>query len=82
MCMLYVSLGSCATPNTCVCKFMGSGVLFICRYSLVLYSAGYGVNSVQVVLLELNIGLLYFLHVYIRMYTCMYALAAFFPGCV
>ena len=41
MCMLYVSFG---------CVSMGSAVLFILRSRLLLYSAGSGVNSVQVVL--------------------------------
>ena len=47
----------------CGCVFMGRVVLSICRYGLVLYSAGSGVNSVQVVLSELTMRLLSFVHV-------------------
>ena len=36
MCVLYVSLESRVTPNICVCVFMGSVLLSICRCSLVL----------------------------------------------
>ena len=32
----------------CVCVFMDSGVLYISRCGLVLYSAGSGMNSVHV----------------------------------
>ena len=42
------------SPNIFSCAFMGSVVLPLCRCSLVLYSPGSGVNSVQVVLSGLN----------------------------
>ena len=48
--MLYVSFGSKVRPRTFGCVAMGSAVLFILRSRLLLYSAGYGVNIVQVVL--------------------------------
>ena len=48
--MLYVSFGSMVRPRTLGCVAMGSALLFIVRYRLLVYSAGSGVNSVQVVL--------------------------------
>ena len=57
-----------------MCVFMGSVVLSMCKCSLVLYFAGYGVNSVQVILSRLSIMLLSFVHVYnFCRYGCMYA---------
>ena len=50
MCVLYVSFGLMVGPRTFGCVAMGSAVLFILRSTLLLYSAGSGVNSVQVVL--------------------------------
>ena len=50
MCVLYVSFGSKVRPRTFGCVAMRSAVLFIFRSRLLLYSAGSGVNSVQVVL--------------------------------
>ena len=45
MCVLYVSFGSKVRPIT-----LGSAVLFMLMSRLLLYSAGYGVNRMQVVL--------------------------------
>ena len=53
MCALYVSFGSKVRPRTFVCVAMRSAVFFMYRSRLVLYSAGSGVNRVQVVLLDL-----------------------------
>ena len=50
MCVLYVSFGSKIRPRTFGCVAMGSAVLFILRSRLLLYSAGFGANRVQVVL--------------------------------
>ena len=50
MCVLYVSFGSKVRPITFGCVAMHSAVLFIFRSRLLLYSAGSGVNRVQVVL--------------------------------
>ena len=50
ICVLYVSLGPRVRPRTFWCIVMGSAVLFILRFRLLLYSAGCGVNRVQVVL--------------------------------
>ena len=48
MCVLYVSFW---------CVAMGSAVLFILRSKLLLYSAGYGVNRMQVVLSGFSVRL-------------------------
>ena len=50
MCVLYVSFGSKVRPRTFGCVAMGSTLLFIVRSRLLVYSAGSGVNRVQVVL--------------------------------
>ena len=50
MCVLYVSFGSKARSRTFGCVAMGSAVLFILRPRMLLYSAGYIVNRMQVVL--------------------------------
>ena len=50
MCVLYVSFGSKVRHKNFGCVAMESEVLFNLRYRLLLYSAGYGVNSMQVVL--------------------------------
>ena len=50
MCVLYVSFWSKVRPRTFGCVAMRSAVLFIFRSRLLLYSAGSGVNRVQVVL--------------------------------
>ena len=50
MCVLYVSFGSKVRPRTFGCVAMGSALLFIVRSRLLEYSAGSGVNRVQVVL--------------------------------
>ena len=63
ICVLYVSFGSSVTPNIFGCVFMGSVVLPIYRCSLVLYSTGFGVNSVHIVLSGLSMSLLYSVHV-------------------
>ena len=47
---LYVSFGFMVRPRTFGCVVMGSTLLFIVRSRLLVYSAGSGVNRVQVVL--------------------------------
>ena len=49
MCVLYVSFGSKVRPRTFGCVAMGSALLFIVRSRLLVYSAGSGVNRVQVI---------------------------------
>ena len=56
MCVLYVSFGSKVRPRTFGCVAMGGALLFIVRSRLLVYSAGSGVNRVQVVCLDLVIG--------------------------
>ena len=53
MCVLYVSFGSKVRPRTFMCVTMRCAVLFIFRPRLLLYSAGFGVNRVQVVCRDL-----------------------------
>ena len=50
MLWMYVSFGSKVRPRTFGCVAMGSALLFIVRSRLLVYSAGSGVNRVQVVL--------------------------------
>ena len=57
MCVLYVSFGSIVRPRTFGCVAMGSAVLFILKSRLLLYSAGSGVNRVQVVLSRFRVRL-------------------------
>ena len=57
MCVLYVSFGSKVRPRTFGYVVMYSGVLFIFRSRLLLYSARSGVNRVQVVLSGFSVRL-------------------------
>ena len=52
---------------------MGSGVLYIYRCSLMLYSAGSGVNSVKVVVPGLSMRLFSLVHMYNCRYSCGFA---------
>ena len=63
MCVLYVSFGSKVRPRTFGCVAMCSAVLFILRFRLLLYSAGSGVNRVQVVLSRFSVRLFCFVKV-------------------
>ena len=60
MCVLYVSFGSMVRPRTCGCVAMGSALLCIIRSRLLVYSAGSGVNRVQVVLFGITMRLFCF----------------------
>ena len=51
--MLYMSFGYKVRPRTFGCVAMGSALLFIVRSRLLVYSAGPGVNRVQVVCLDI-----------------------------
>ena len=76
MYVLYVSFWSKVRPRTFGCVAMGSAVLFILRSRLLLYSAGSGVNRVQVVLSGFSVRL--FCYVQTKTvcgYGCMYFLA-------
>ena len=57
MCVLYVSFGSKVRLKTFGCVTMRNAVLFIVRSRLLLYSAGSGVNRVQVVLSGFSVRL-------------------------
>ena len=54
MWVLYLSFGSNVRPRTFGCVAMGSALLFIVRPRLFVYSAGSGVNRMQVVLSGLS----------------------------
>ena len=60
MCVLYVSVGSKVRLRALGCVIMGSAVVFILRSRLFLYSAGSGVNRVQVVLSGFSVRLFCF----------------------
>ena len=72
MCVLYVSFGSKVRPKTFGCVAMRSSVLFIFRSRLLLYSAGSGVNRVQVVLSGFSVILFCFVQAktYVGMVVC------------
>ena len=83
MCVLYVSFGSKVRPITFGCVDMGSALLFIVRSRLLVYSAGSGVNRVQVVLSGFNKRLFCFVQAKtLCRYGCMYFLAALVLVCV
>ena len=74
MCVLYVSSGSKVRPRTFGCVAMGSAVLFILGSRLLLYSAGSGVNRVQVVLSGFSMRLFWVLSrqkLYVGMVVCI-----------
>ena len=58
--MLYVSFGPTVRPITFGCVAMGNALLLIVRSSLLVYSAGSGMNRVQVVLSEFSMRLFCF----------------------
>ena len=60
MCVLYVSFGSKVRPRNLGCGAIRNAVLFIFRSRLPLYSAGSGVNRVQVVLSGFSVRLFCF----------------------
>ena len=83
MCVLYVRFGSKVSPRTFGCVAMGSALLFMVRFRLLVYSAGSGVNRVQVVLSGFSKRLFCFVHAKpLCRYGCMYFLAALVLVCV
>ena len=82
MCVLYVSFGSKVRPRTSWCVAMGSEVLFILRSRLLVYSAGSGVNRVQVILSGFSEKLICFVQPKLCMYGCIYFFAALVLVCV
>ena len=76
-CVLYVSFGSKVSHRTFGCVAMGSALLCIFRSRLLVYSAGSGVNRVQVVLSGLSMRLFRFVQTKpLCKYGCIYFLAA------
>ena len=83
MCVQYVSFGSKVRPRTFGCVAMGSALLFIVRSRLFVYSAGSGVNRVQVVLSGFSKRVFYFVQAKtLCRYGCMYYLSALVLVCV
>ena len=77
MCVLYVSFGSKVRSRTFGCVAMRSAVLFNLRSRLLLYSAGSGVNRVQVVLSGISVRLVCFIQANtLCWYGYMYLFAA------
>ena len=64
------------------CVAMGSALLFIVRSRLLVYSAGSGVNRVQVVLSGLSKRFCFFQAKTVCRYGCIYFLAALVLVCV
>ena len=80
--VLYVSVGSNVRHRLLGCVAMGSAVLFILISRLLLYSAGSGVNRVQVVLSGLSVILFCFLQAKtLCRYGCMYFVAVLVLRC-
>ena len=83
MCVLFVSFGSKVRPRTFRYVAMGSALLCILRSRLLVYSAGSGINRVQVVLSGFSMRLFCFVQAktFCR-YGCIYFLAALVIVCV
>ena len=82
MCVQYVSFGSKVIPRTFGCVAMSSDLLFIVGPHIV-YSAGSGVNRVQVVLPGFSKRLFCFVQAKtLCRHGCMYFLAALVLVCV
>ena len=80
MCVLYVSFGSNVNPINFGCVAMGSAVLFILRSRFLVYSAGSGVNRVQVVLSGFIVRLLCFAQT--KLYVGMVVYISLLHSCV
>ena len=76
MCVLFVNFGSKVRPRTFGCVAMGRAVLFILKSRFLIYSAGSGVNRVQVVLSGFSVRLVIFcsckncLYVWLYIFLC------------
>ena len=83
MCVLYVSFGCKLRPRTFGCVAMRSAVLFIFRSRVLLYSVGFGVNRVQVVLSRFSVILFCFVQAKsLCRYGYMYVLVTLVLVCV
>ena len=75
--------GSKLRPRTFGCVAIGSAVLFILRYRLLLYFAGSGVTRLQVVLSGFSVRVFCFVQAKtLFMDGCMYSLSALVLVCV
>ena len=82
MCVLYVSFGSKVRHRTLGYIAMGSALLFTVRSRLLVYSAGSGVNIVQVFLSGFSKRLFCFVQAKtLYRYGCMYFLCDVFCFC-
>ena len=82
MWVLYVSIGSKVRPTYWL-RCMGRALLLVVRSRLLVYSAGSGVNRVQVDLSGLSMRLFCFVQAKpFGRYGCMYFLAALVLVCV
>ena len=79
MCALYVSFGSKVRPKTFGCVAMCSALLFIIRPRLLVYSAGSGVNRVQVVLSGFSVRLFCFVQ---AKTLCWYVCISWLNSCL
>ena len=78
-----VCFGSDVRPRSFGCVAIGSALLFIVRSRLLVYSAGSGVNRLQVVLSGFSKRLFCFVQAnFLGRYGCMYFLAALVLVCV
>ena len=83
MCVLCMSFGYKIRPTPFGCVAMGSEVLFILRSRFLVYSAGSGVNRVQIVLAGFCVRLLCFVQTKtLCKYGFMYFFAALVLVCV
>ena len=83
MCGQYASFGSKVRPRTFGRVAMGSAVLCIFTSKLLVYSAGSGVNRMQVVLSGFSMRLFCFVQAKtLCRYSCIYFLAALVLVCV
>ena len=83
MCVLYVSFGSKVRPRPFGCVAICSAVLVILRTRLLLYSAGSGVNRVQIVSSGFSVRLFCLVQAkFVCRYGCMYVLTALMLVCV
>ena len=80
MCVVYVSLGSKIRPRTFGCVAMGSELLCILRSRLLVYSAGSGINRVQVVWSGFSMRL--FCFVQANAYVCMVVYISWLHSCL
>ena len=81
--VLYVSFGSKVRSRTFGCVALGSALLFIVMFRLLVYSAGSGVNRVQVVLSGFSKRVFCFVQAKtLCRYGFMYFLAALVRVCV